>query len=164
MILIFKLKINQKKTDDKINQNKLDNLLKKYILVRNVEKEYEVPGPGQYNIYMGFDKINRDKAIEKLQVPPPPKQEKLIPDEVLKNFDKNINSNSNVFCGGTEDYKVERFKNSNKSCGNIYRSENKKNINGTFPFISKEKRIKFQDSILSKHTPGPCYYYNDDYY
>ena len=112
----------------KLNQNKLDNLLKKYILVRNVEKEYEVPGPGQYNIYMGFDKINRDKAIEKLQVPPPPKQEKLIPDEVLKNFEKN------------------------------------KNINGTFPFISKEKRIKFQDSILSKHTPGPCYYYNDDYY
>ena len=162
----IQIKNKPKKIDDKKNQNKLDNLLKKYILVRNVEKEYEVPGPGQYNIYMGFDKINRDKAIEKLQVPPPPKQEKLIPDEVLKNFEKNknINSNSNVFCGGTEDYKVERFKNSNKSCGNIYRSENKKNINGTFPFISKEKRIKFQDSILSKHTPGPCYYYNDDYY
>ena len=162
----LQIKNKPRKIYEKINQYKFDNLLKKYIMVRNAEKEYEVPGPGQYNIYMGFDKINRDKAIEKLQYPQPLKPEKLIPEDVLKNYEKskNINSNSSLFYGGNDISKIEQLRNNNKSCGNIYyKGENKKNINGTFPFISKEKRIKYQDMILSKHTPGPCYYFNDDY-
>ena len=158
-------KMFKNKEKKKLNDYKMDKLLKKYIIVRNAEKEYEVPGPGQYNIYMGFDKISKDKAIEKLQSPH--KQENLIPEEVLQNYSKNKNNNSNFtfFYGGNNNNKNKFWNNNSKSCENIfYGGENNKNSNGTLPFISKEKRIKFQDVILSKHTPGPCYYYNDEPY
>ena len=86
----------------------------------------------------------------------------------MKNYSKNKNNESNFtfFYGGNNDNNKNKFWNSNsKSCENIfYGGENNKNSNGTLPFISKEKRIKFQDVILSKHTPGPCYYYNDEPY
>ena len=164
--IITNKKMVKNKEKKKLNDYKMDKLLKKYIIVRNAEKEYEVPGPGQYNIYMGFDKISKDKAIEKLQSPH--RQENLIPEEVLKNYSKNKNNESNFtfFYGGNNNNIKNKFWNNNsKSCENIfYGGENNKNSNGTLPFISKEKRIKFQDVILSKHTPGPCYYYNDDYY
>ena len=142
------------------NENKLNNLLKKYIIVRDSEKDYEVPGPGQYNIYVGFDKILKDKAIEKLQFHN--KQENLIPEEVLKNCSMNKNNNQhfsffNEWNGNNNINSKNDMKNS-KSCENILN----KNSSGTLPFLSREKRIKFQDIILSKHTPGPCYYFNDE--
>ena len=110
---------------------KLDKLLKKYIIVRNAEKEYEVPGPGQYNIYMGFDKISKDKAIAKLQIPH--KQENLIPEEVLKNYVRNKNNNNSditFFYEGNDNYKKDKYGfNNSKSCGNIfYGGENRKDI------------------------------------
>ena len=157
----------KKKENRSINDYKLDKMLQKYIIVRNAEKEYEVPGPGQYNIYVGFDKISKDKAIEKLQIPH--KKENLIPEEVLKNYSQNKNKNPTfmVYNGGNENNKnKENFGNNNcKSCEDIsYKAENKNNNSGTLPFISKQKRIKYQDVILSKHNPGPCYYFNDEPY
>ena len=162
---VIKKKLNKKEENKKINELHFDNLLKKYIIVRNSEKEYEVPGPGQYNIYMGFDKISKDKAIESLQKQH--KQENLIPENVLKKFSDNKNNNTNFtfFNGGNTFNKNQLKINNSKSSENIfYEIDNKKASNGTLPFISKQKRIKYQDDILSKHTPGPCYYYNDEPY
>ena len=148
----------------KINEYKFDNLLKKYIQVRDAEKEYEVPGPGKYNIYVGFDKILKDKEIEKLQYSHKP--ENLIPEEVLKKYTENKNNPNLTHIYRNEQEKNNKTKqnmNKSKSCGNIYQSkESKKNSCGTLPFISKQKRIKYHDAILSQHNPGPCYYYNDD--
>ena len=162
---IIKNKIKQKTGNNRsINEYKFDNLLKKYIIVRNAEKEYEVPGPGQYNIYMGFDKIFKDKAIEKLQNPH--KQENLIPEDVLKNYARNKNNmNFSFFSKDNDSNKnISKFSmNNSKSSEDIFSNrEYRISSKGTLPFISKEKRITFQDIILSKHTPGPCYYYNND--
>ena len=115
----------------KIDEFKFDKLLKKYIIVRNAEKEYEVPGPGQYNVYMGFDKISKDKAIEKLQSPY--KQENLIPEEVLVNYARNKNNNNSnftFFYGGNDKIDKDKYGfNGSKSCENIfYGGENKKKI------------------------------------
>ena len=158
-------KNTKNKETNKINEYKLDKMLKKYINVRNAEKEYEVPGPGQYNIYMGFDKISKDKALEKMQLFHKP--ENLIPEEVLKNYSQNKNQSTNFtyFNEGNDVNKTKELfgiKNSKSSEDIFYSYENRKNSNGTLPFISKQKRIKFQDIILSKHTPGPCYYYNEE--
>ena len=149
--------------NQKINVYKFDNLLKKYIQVRDAEKEYEVPGPGKYNIYVGFDKILKDKEIERLQYIP--KSENLIPEDVLKKYNENKN-NPNltfVFRNDNNNNVSKKYINKSKSCENIHKGkENRKNSGGTLPFISKEKRIKYHDAILSQHNPGPCYYYNDE--
>ena len=158
-------KINKKENENqKINEYKFDNLLKKYIQVRNSEKEYEVPGPGKYNIYMGFDKILKDKEIERLQNPHKP--ENLIPEEVLKKYIE-VKNNPNltlIFRRNTHNKNISKqILAKSKSCENIIqKKEKKKNSSGgTLPFISKQKRIKYHDDILSHHVPGPCYYYND---
>ena len=113
---------------------------------------------------MGFDKIFKDKAIEKLQNPH--KQENLIPEDVLKNYARNKNNmNFSFFSKDNDSNKnISKFSmNNSKSSEDIFSNrEYRISSKGTLPFISKEKRITFQDIILSKHTPGPCYYYNND--
>ena len=157
-------KINNENENQKINEYKFDNLLKKYIQVRDAEKEYEVPGPGKYNIYVGFDKILKDKEIERLQYSHKP--ENLIPEEVLKKYAENKNNPNLTFVFRNDsNNKVlpRQYINKSKSCENIHKGkENKKNSGGTLPFISKQKRIKYHDASLSQHNPGPCYYYNDE--
>ena len=163
-------KINDKEKSTKIILKPFDNvkfkekrkfnvLLKKYINT-NENKNYQVPGPGQYNIYMGFDKILKDNAIESLKNIN--KQEKLIPENVLKEFslskkDPSLLGNESII----EDNYLKKGI-ASKSAENIFIQENNKNIvGGTLPFLSKKKRIEFHDDLLLKHTPGPCYYYND---
>ena len=134
-------------------------LLKKYINT-NESKNYEIPGPGQYNIYMGFDKILKDHAIDNLKNIN--KQEKFIPENVLKEFSLYKKDPSLL---GNE-YNNERyFKKGigSKSTENIFNPETNQSGNGTLPFISKKKRIEYHDDLLLKHTPGPCYYYNDSF-
>ena len=159
---IDKIKKNENE-NQKINEYKFDNLLKKYIQVRDAEKEYEVPGPGKYNIYVGFDKILKDKEIERLQYSYKP--ENLIPEEVLKKYTENKN-NPNLTFAFKNDNNINvpmKYINKSKSCENIHKGkENRKNSGGTLPFISKQKRIKYHDATLSQHNPGPCYYYNDE--
>ena len=139
-------------------KRKFNILLKKYINT-NEDKNYQVPGPGQYNIYMGFDKILKDNAIENLKNYN--KQEKLIPERILKEFslskkDPGLLGSESIF-----DEKYDKREIGSRSTGNIFIHENTKNSGGTLPFLSKKKRIEFHDDLLLKHTPGPCYYYND---
>ena len=140
-------------------KRKFNILLKKYVNT-NDGKNYQVPGPGQYNIYMGFDKILKDNAIESLKNIN--KQEKLIPENVLKEFslskkDPSLLGNESII----EDKYLKKGM-ASKSAENIFIQENNKNIGcGTLHFLSKKKRIEFHDDLLLKHTPGPCYYYND---
>ena len=165
-------KINDKEKNTKIILKPSDNikfkekikfniLLKKYINT-NENKNYQSPGPGQYNIYMGFDKILKDNAIESLKNIN--KQEKLIPENVLKEFSLSKKDPSLL----ENEFKIEdnylKKGSASKSLQNIFIQENNKNISGgTLPFLSKKKRIEFHDDLLLKHTPGPCYYYNDSF-
>ena len=140
-------------------KRKFNILLKKYINTIDT-KDYEVPGPGQYNIYMGFDKILKDNAIEQLKNIN--KQEKLIPENVWKEFSL---SKKDPGLLGNESLIEEKYLKKgmgSKSCENIFGQENSKNGSGTLPFLSKKKRIEFHDDLLLKHTPGPCYYYNEE--
>lgn len=163
-------KINDNKNNDSKNKIKFfdnkknelkrnfNNLLKKYINT-NDSKSYEIPGPGQYNIYVGFDKISKDNAIESLKYSNKP--EKFIPDNILKEYSLSKRDPSTL---SSELYTNE--KNLKKglgysSCENIFNQETTKSGGGTLPFISKKKRIEYHDDLLMKHTPGPCYYYND---
>ena len=109
---------------------------------------------------MGFDKILKDHAIDNLKNIN--KQEKFIPENVLKEFSLYKKDPSLL---GNE-YNNERyFKKGigSKSSENIFSQETNQNGNGTLPFISKKKRIEYHDDLLLKHTPGPCYYYNDSF-
>ena len=137
-------------------------LLKKYVNT-NDNNKYEVPGPGQYNIYMGFDKMLKNNAIENLKSLS--KQEKLIPEDVLKEFslnkkDPSLLGNESII-DGNNNKKVIGSK--SRSSENIFVQEITKNGGGTLPFISRKKRIEFHDDLLLKHTPGPCYYFNDSF-
>ena len=139
-------------------KRKFNVLLKKYInTIEN--KKYEVPGPGQYNIYMGFDKILKDNAIEQLKNIN--KQEKLIPENVLKEFSLSKKDPSLLVNESIIEDKYMQKGGGSKSCENIFGQESCKNVSGTLPFLSKKKRIEFHDDLLLKHTPGPCYYYNE---
>ena len=162
-------RINDKEKNIKIILKPFDNvkykekrkfniLLKKYINT-NEKKNYQMPGPGQYNIYMGFDKILKDNAIESLKNIK--KQEKLIPEIVLKEF--SLSKNDPSLLGNESKIEDINLKKgiASKSSENIFIQKFNKNVGGTFPFLSKKKRIEFHDDLLLKHTPGPCYYYND---
>lgn len=152
-------KIITKPFNNKIFNKKrqFNNLLKKYINT-NENKAYEIPGPGQYNIYIGFDKMLKDNAIERLKNIN--KQEKFIPENVLKEFSLSKNSPGLYENESFRDIKKKGM-NASKSCENIFIQETTKSGNGTLPFLSKKKRIEFHDDLLLKHTPGPCYYYNN---
>ena len=128
---------------------KFNRLLNKYITT-NEEQKYEVPGPGKYDsdLFFGFSRILNQSQNEDYLYKNN-KKENLIPEEVLKEFSMKKN-----------DIWKKNKSNCTRSCENIFES-NRPKENGTFPFISKIKRIEFQDKLLSKHTPGPCYYYND---
>ena len=100
----------------------------------------------------------KDNAIERLKNVN--KQEKFIPENVLKEFSLNKNSPSLYENESFRDIKKKGI-NASKSCENYIIQETTKNGNGTLPFLSKKKRIEFHDDLLLKHTPGPCYYYNN---
>ena len=141
-------------------KRQFNKLLKKYINTIENNK-YQVPGPGQYNIYMGFDKILKDNAIENLKNIN--KQENLIPEKVLKEFALNKKDPSLIGNESMIDGKINKKGIVSKSSEDIFNQENSKNKNGTLPFISKKKRIEFHDDLLLKHNPGPCYYFNDSF-
>jgi len=154
------IKVKEKFFDNKKNELKrnFNNLLKKYINT-NDNKSYEVPGPGQYNIYVGFDKISKDNAIDVLKYSNKP--EKFIPENILKEYslskrDPSILNNETY----TNEKNLKKGISYNSS-GNIFNQETTKSGGGTLPFISKKKRIEYNDDLLTKHTPGHCYYYND---
>ena len=153
-------KVKIKFFDNKKNELKrnFNNLLKKYINT-NDNKNYEIPGPGQYNIYVGFDKISKDNAIDSLKYSNKP--EKFIPENILKEYSLSKRDPSTL---SSEAYNNEKYLKKGigySSCENIFNQETTKNGGGTLPFISKKKRIEYHDDLLMKHTPGPCYYYND---
>jgi hypothetical protein len=153
-------KVKIKFFDNKKNEVKrnFNNLLKKYINTNDI-KSYEIPGPGQYNIYVGFDKILKDNAIDALKYSN--KQEKFIPENILKEYSL---SKRDPSIKSSEPYTNEKYLKKGigySSCENIFKQETTKSGGGTLPFISKKKRIEYHDDLLMKHTPGPCYYYND---
>ena len=112
-------------------------LLKKYINT-NENNKYQVPGPGQYNIYMGFDKILKDNAIENLKNIN--RQEHLIPENVLKEFALNKKDPSLIGNKSIIDGKINKKGIVSKSSEDIFIQESSKNGNGTLPFISKKKK------------------------
>ena len=153
-------KVKIKFFDNKKNEVKrnFNNLLKKYINTNDI-KSYEIPGPGQYNIYVGFDKILKDNAIDALKYSNKP--EKFIPENILKEYSL---SKRDPSIKSSEPYTNEKYLKKGigyNSCENIFKQETTKSGGGTLPFISKKKRIEYHDDLLMKHTPGPCYYYND---
>ena len=150
--------------DNSKNEKKrsMKNLLKKYIY-KNEKKDYEVPGPGKYDIYVGFDKILKDKEINDIRNINKNKQEKFIPENILNKYSlckKNPSFFENENESNLDENSYRRGMGS-KSCENISLKESTNSGRGTLPFISKKKRIEFHDDLLLKHNPGPCYYYND---
>jgi hypothetical protein len=153
-------KIIPKSFDNKkFNEKReFNTLIKKYINT-NENDTNQNPGPGQYNIYMGFDKILKNNSIEKLKNVN--KQIQFIPDKIIKEFSlskKNQESFSND-SSSIREIKLGK----NKSSENIIYPEVINSDKGTFPFLSRRKRIEFHDLLL-KHNPGPCYYYNDSFF
>ena len=139
---------------------KLNKVIKKYINTYD-KKEYEVPGPGKYNIKSCFNKINllnKNKEINKRN------NEKLIPEDVLQKYiieKRNLKLNkSNIIINNIILKNKKYLKKNNSSVKNKSFGSNNKKIGITLPFVSKSKRIAFLDSSINKHNPGPCYYQN----
>lgn len=88
-----KRSIDTKEKKNEFKTNKMiNNILKKYVDTGE-KKEYQVPGPGMYNICTGFDKIYQDnKANESLRNKDINKN--LIPEQILKQFALNKNDPS----------------------------------------------------------------------
>ena len=136
------------------SKNKINRIIKKYINTQD-KKDYEVPGPGQYNIKSCFNKIDllkksNNKKIQNM------KNKNFIPEEIMKeylikkrenNYSHSMISNNNI--NQDSSYIIK------KSYENINKSQK---IGINLPFVSKSKRIAFLDSSINKHIPGPCYY------
>ena len=141
-------------------KNKI-NKLKKYIIV-NDNKEYEVPGPGKYNLLTNYSVNNFSKKTYKYinnnknKLKNKKNEKENLKEFLIKNENNNNNSIRNIKKISNNNSQHSSF-NKNKS----YDNKSKK-IGITLPFISKSKRIGFLDSYLNKHIPGPCYYYIDD--
>lgn len=121
-----------------------DQRLEKYIKMQR-EKDYEVPGPGMYNVKGDFDHFDSSTKnvknigmIQKILL-----NKTLIPEDMKKQI-KHSKHESDVHWGKGEYWKG---------------IESKKEIRS--PFISKSKKISIYDDIMKRHIPGPCYYQQD---
>ena len=145
---------NYKIKDYKLQQssppkNKINQIIKKYIVTQD-KKDFEVPGPGQYNLKSCFKSFK--KSSNKFQNN---KNKSFIPEEIMKEYllekrENNLEKNNSMTLNNSSihDSSYINKKNFNKS----------QKIGITLPFVSKTKRIAFLDPLINKHIPGPCYY------
>ena len=135
------------------SKNKINRIIKKYINTQD-KKDYEVPGPGQYNIKSCFNKIDLlKKSNKKIQNI---KNKNFIPEEIMKEYlIKKRENNYSYSMISTNNINQDSSYINKKSYENINKSQK---IGINLPFVSKSKRIAFLDSSINKHIPGPCYY------
>ena len=150
---------NHKVKDNRLKslplKTKINPIIKKYIVTQD-KKDFEVPGPGQYNLKSCFNKINLfKKSNNRIHNS---KNKKFIPEEIMKEYliKKRENNSENNYLMISNNNSIQdssQFINNNYE--NLYKSQK---IGITLPFVSKSKRIAFLDSSINKHIPGPCYY------
>ena len=143
-----------------------ENKLKKYISIQK-EKEYEVPGPGQYNFIRMFDVDEKKKGSNKGTNGI--KCGNLIPEDLRKKCkEMNIYEQINGSLPGVKSlYEKQSLGNqNNKNLNNTHRTMDfwkavKPSKHVRSPFLSKSKKIGIYDEIERKHNPGPCYYQSE---
>ena len=133
-------------------RKKEENTLKKYIEINNI-KEYDVPGPGMYEIKGDFDikkKLSQNgngflASIIMNKILVPEEMRKKIKE--LRRKDESMSEN-NI-----------NTSNINNEENRLYGVQSQREIRS--PFLSKSKKISIYDDVLKKHNPGPCYYQRD---
>ena len=143
-------------------KTKINPIIKKYIITQD-KKDFEVPGPGQYNLKSCYNKINLfKKSNNRIHNS---KNKKFIPEEIMKEYlikkrENNLENSYLMISNNNSIQDTSQFINNNYE--NLYKSQK---IGITLPFVSKSKRIAFLDSSINKHIPGPCYYdLNSNFY